>query len=305
MRQNSSVQHFLVYRGEIVPCRSAVFSLTSAPPELRSRTSNIREPSAFTTFRTFPTQTSESSCRVLGFSRHLQRVVENAVGLEILPAANQDAVLETICDRAQRIFAEEFPHSTKHVPQRIRVIIRSAESFELSIEALSSDWDSLDCVALVSIDSQRLLPQFKSTATETSRYAREKAKSLGANEALLTDSGKVREGAWSNFFYFNSQGNLCTPAESVLPGITRELILRAHACELRNLAAKDIPSQVHSAFVTNATSGILPVSRIDSHELQTSAQVEELQRWYSKLVEKEAEEISRPSSVTRHITDHE
>ncbi|MFP8952942.1 aminotransferase class IV [Natrialbaceae archaeon A-arb3/5] len=113
-----------------------------------------------------------------------------------------------------------------------------------------------------------------------------------ADEALMCDhDGNVAEGATSNLFFVRD-GELHTPATdgSVLPGITRELVLE--------LAAEDGVStregtyepadvrEADEAFLTNRTWELRPVASLDGHDIGGGPVTDRLSRLYDERVEK-------------------
>ncbi len=289
------IQHYLIFRGEKIPCLRAPFSLSSAPAELLKRNSEIRSPGVFTTFRTFAPQSSGRPCRVLGFSMHIERVTRSACALGILSEAALAATSDEIRVHLQSSLQQRHSASAENVALRVRIIIRAKDCFEITTEPLRTDWDQLSAVELQTVETKRIYPQHKSTATEASILAREDAVRKGAQEALLTVSNVVTEGAWSNFFYIDASERLCTSAECLLPGITRHFVLRDFEHHFTKLTTDAIPAQVQYAFVCNSTSGIIPVSRINQHLIphsENASAIHTLTQWYDKLIESEAEEVA-------------
>jgi D-alanine transaminase len=116
-------------------------------------------------------------------------------------------------------------------------------------------WDRVD------IKSVSLLPNV---------LARQAAKEQGAREAWLVDAeGFVTEGAASNAWIVTSEGTLVTrPAETgILRGVTRTTLLDLLASERLTLAERpftvDEAKAAREAFVTAATTLVMPVVRID------------------------------------------
>lgn len=100
-----------------------------------------------------------------------------------------------------------------------------------------------------------------------------RARSAGAYEALRCDAdGQILEGTTSTFFWVR-QGRVETPplAAGVLAGITRAKILAVAAeqgvplVEAR-LDLADLPAATE-AFITSSTRGVIPVRRIDDHQM--------------------------------------
>ena len=111
-----------------------------------------------------------------------------------------------------------------------------------------------------------------------------------ADEALQCDvDGRVAEGATSNLFFVDD-GVLKTPAEgSILPGITREVVLElareeALPVETGRYRLEDVRS-ADEAFLTNTTWEVRPVASIDGVEIGGGEVTSLLRRRYAELVE--------------------
>ncbi len=100
--------------------------------------------------------------------------------------------------------------------------------------------------------------------------AKEEARAAGAGEAwFIGEDGLVTEGASSNAWIVTKDGELVTrPADGhILKGITRTVAMEIAARE--NLTLSERPFTIdealtaREAFITSATAGVMPVTRID------------------------------------------
>ena len=148
--------------------------------------------------------------------------------------------------------------------QRMKIVAIPEGIWILSIP-LVNDSKVFDGVSMKSINAERLFPEAKTLAYLDSYLAHTKAQKEGFYEALLIDHlGEVREGAYSNFFWFEGE-TLCTRKEGVLAGITREEILKISPfpIKLKNISFEDL-KKCNEAFLTQTSKGIVPVVQIDS-----------------------------------------
>jgi branched-chain amino acid aminotransferase len=112
-----------------------------------------------------------------------------------------------------------------------------------------------------------------------------------ADESLMCDlDGYVAEGATSNLFFVDD-GTLKTPElGSVLPGITREVVLES-------ADRADVPTETGTytvgevreaseAFLTNTTWELRPIARLDGSEIGGGPLTERLQRAYDESVDR-------------------
>ena len=108
--------------------------------------------------------------------------------------------------------------------------------------------------------------------------AKEAARSEGAKEAWLVDAqGYVTEGASSNAWIVDKEGRLITRQidNAILRGITRTTlidVLKRAAVEFveRPFTVEEARS-AREAFITSATSIVMPVVRIDGHSIGNGA----------------------------------
>lgn len=114
----------------------------------------------------------------------------------------------------------------------------------------------------------------KSTGLLPNVLAKQKARAAGAFEAWFVDTdGNVKEGSSSNAWIVTMDGVLVTrPAESgILRGITRTTLLEVAAklgvkFEERYFSV-DEAKQAREAFITSATTVVMPVVSIDGHTI--------------------------------------
>ena len=121
--------------------------------------------------------------------------------------------------------------------------------------------------------------------------AKKEAQRNGADEAILTAEGFVREGASSNFFGVKNGSVVTHPLDDhILPGVVRDRVIglalgakiRVDERPLREAELFDIDE----AFITSTTQGVMPVSEIDGRIIGNSRRGEittDLQRRFDEL----------------------
>jgi D-alanine transaminase len=140
-----------------------------------------------------------------------------------------------------------------------------------NLDLASAEKMAADGVAVISVPENRWARvDIKSVSLLPNVLARQAAKEQGAREAWLVDAeGFVTEGAASNAWIVTSEGTLVTrPAETgILRGVTRTTLLDLLASERLTLAERpftvDEAKAAREAFVTAATTLVMPVVRID------------------------------------------
>ncbi len=106
-------------------------------------------------------------------------------------------------------------------------------------------------------------------------YEKDRADSRGAFESIfLTGNKLVLEGSTSNIFIVGRYA-LYTPSASqnILPGITRRVVLeicRANSIRIweKKVHYRDLVN-AYEVFITSSIAGIVPVKKVDSHQIST------------------------------------
>ena len=128
-----------------------------------------------------------------------------------------------------------------------------------------------DGVKVTTSHIERFMPGAKSINYIPAILAMKDAADRGAVEALYVDrNGNIQEGTTSNFFAIIGNKLITPPAERLLPGITRKVILELaeddFEIEIRNIH-KDEVSLMDEAFITASNKEVMPVHTIDSTQL--------------------------------------
>ncbi|MCS7261424.1 MAG: aminotransferase class IV, partial [Anaerolineae bacterium] len=122
-------------------------------------------------------------------------------------------------------------------------------------------------VRVVTYEGRRHMPACKSLNTLVNVLARRRATCLGAHEAILCSAGRLTEGSRSNIFAVY-QGELLTPPrDQVLPGITRDIVMRlaneaGYRVRERDLWLAEV-DRYKEFFITSTSMHIIPVVEID------------------------------------------
>lgn len=147
----------------------------------------------------------------------------------------------------------------------------------------------LDGVKIITARLNRYIPGAKSIDYIRAIVTLNDARAVGAVESVYVDSDDhILEGTTSNLFAVIG-GRLVTPAEGILPGITRnvilELVKEEFQVELRNLPRTEL-LQAEEIFLASSNKEVLPVSQVDDQPLEAvpgpvSGRVLELFRAYT------------------------
>jgi branched-chain amino acid aminotransferase len=159
---------------------------------------------------------------------------------------------------------------------------RSKSSFYIFMEKWKSLPQSLytDGASVLLHEHLRDYPQYKTTNYITAVSLQQKMKLAGALEALYTYKGNVLECATSNFFVV-SAGNLLTPRENVLHGITRNVTVDLAQKQGIEVLERDITLEevlnADECFLTSSFKDIVPVVSVGGKSI-SSGKVGEITR---------------------------
>ncbi|MDI4664372.1 D-amino-acid transaminase [Xanthobacter autotrophicus] len=159
-------------------------------------------------------------------------------------------------------------HAFPPAGTRPSVVVTARRSDRRGQEALAAKG-----VAVITVPENRWpRVDIKSTSLLPNVLAKQQAKEVGAREAWFVDAeGNVTEGASTNAWIVTPQKKIVTrPAESgILRGITRTVVLEVaadlgYAVEERPFTVAEA-LKAAEAFITAATTVVMPVVRIDGH----------------------------------------
>lgn len=211
----------------------------------------------YTTFRTY------EGTKILPLEDHIRRLEESA-GLLGSPIRLDRRQIQN----ALQMAVHEPGEGDARIRLTVDLEVKPGRMY-ISLEALETPAPEAyrDGVYVITFPIQRTDPLSKHTRFISIAESIRESLPPGAHEGLLLDeAGRILEGLSSNFFAVK-RGELWTPGDGILPGITRSLILEAARQEnipvrFENLTVDEIPA-VDEAFLTSSTRSVLPIRRID------------------------------------------
>jgi len=236
----------------------------------------------YSTFRTF-----DGCTRVLGLTAHLQRLYE---------PVSMPEVSESFLRRQLLTLLEPY----RPDEARVRLIMTKRGHVYIASEPLRSLPREVyeTGVRVETTEIQREHPRLKSTTfigqsdSERKHIAQE-----GIFEALLVKDGKILEGMTSNFFYVKDN-ILYTAQDDILFGITRKTVIdvaRGRGVDVNyEPLERNQLTDVHEAFITSSSRGIVPVIQIDNLTIgqgRPGPITMELSAGYDQYVIEKAEKI--------------
>ncbi len=236
------------------------------------------------------------------WTQHLQRLAEGAAGLGIrIPFTN-----ESLRDALDRLVqADGLLEAVLRVTLSRGVGARGYSprdathpTLVMSLHPLPEAAARPDLRWTLATSRLRLAPgdpllRWKTANKLVQVLARAEAEAAGADEALLLNMrDEISETSSGNLFWIENDRLLTAPVEAgLLPGITRSVIIEL-APRLGLTPAEDAGTrqrliQSEGAFVTLSSLGVVEVSALDGHLLQTSPHTAGLRAAYQELLVRE------------------
>jgi len=197
---------------------------------------------------------------------HLDRLFYSAKELGLNVGYSQNEIAQIVYELIER---NPYPECG------IKIIITGGESVDdftptgkSKLIALVNEFKHLDeslyqnGISVQTTPLKRALPLIKTTDYSPAIVAMLKAKREGFFDILYVDDDRnLLECSRSNFFAVKN-GVIITPKVDVLPGITKDYILRHVGVEERQIRYDEI-HEFDEAFTTSSTKEVLPICQID------------------------------------------
>jgi len=169
---------------------------------------------------------------------------------------------------------------------KTRLIIMATE-----LKPFPQEWYSQG-VKIISTKVTRYIPGAKSTNYIKAIMALRNAHRSGAIESIyVNESGQLLEGTTSNLFAVR-RGRIITPADDILPGITRQVVLKL--AEQNDIPVQQAPirlsevEEYSEVFITSSNKEVVPVSYLDT----------------LKIAENPGSVTQKIMTIFRHCTDN-
>ena len=220
--------------------------------------------------------------KLLDFDHHMERLERSLAELDIPQPLTRDEVLAAFRKMVQLNGLREglvYLQVTRGQAERDFVYDPSMKptTFMFTQAKDSEETDKLRTgVSLLSVPDLRWARRdIKSVNLLGSVLAKQAAKEAGAYEALLVGSeGYVTECGATSFYLFRNNTIITRPlSREILPGVTRravvDLCLSNQLGLEERLFTLEEALEADEAFITGASTYVLPVTRIDDHQIGT------------------------------------
>ncbi len=221
--------------------------------------------------------------RLIDEAAHLERLARSARELRLTIPVGQSAlklILRELVARNRVAYGHVYLQVTRGAAKRDHFFPKPGTPCTLVAFAHSADRAAAEAKARAGIkvitmpDIRWKRPDIKSTSLLPNVLAKQQARDAGAYEAWLVDeAGHVTEGSSSNAWIVNTEGVIVThPAGSgILRGITRKRLFEVVAAKGLKIEERCFTvaeaKAAREAFVTGATTLVLPVVAIDGEKI--------------------------------------
>jgi len=249
----------------------------------------LRGYSAFESLRTY-------NRRPFHLDDHLERLYHSINLIELDMPYTRDHIAQVVYEVIER---NVYKHAS------IRILVTGGESEDgitpvgrsvlavliTSLGERDMERFALGC-KLITSHLQRVSPEAKTANYVAAVRSLKQATRRNATDALfVNEQGHVLEGTRSNFFVFLGD-TLVTPRESILIGVTRNVVLSLangrFTVEERPISLNELP-HVDEAFITSSSKEITPVVQIDDWTIgngKPGPRTNELEQRFIAMVER-------------------
>ncbi|HOJ30083.1 MAG TPA: aminotransferase class IV [Spirochaetota bacterium] len=225
--------------------------------------------------------TNGKGTALLGLHQHCERFFNSARALHIQLPYNKEQIIEAIvtCAKANncknglvKFFAYFDDIELTIVPHSMNV---SLAIFCINYETLNFDVHELSkpsraCLSTYKKIDPLTVPVYAKVAGNyvNSYLAQMEAKQKGYSDAILVDTqGNIAEAATANIFFVKGQSLYTPTLRSIMPGITRMIVLDIAHHDNIPATECDIPAesinQFSEAFFSGSVNNIQPIESID------------------------------------------
>lgn len=215
------------------------------------------------------------NARAFRMPQHLARLVRSAAGIEIpLPPVEElRQAMDSLVERQEMSEATVYLQVTRGVAARQHGLVHDIPPTVIAIARPAHTVRPRPTLRVVTYSDDRWARCYlKTTQLLPNAMARERARRLGADDAIFVRDGFVMEASAANVFLVQG-GRLLTPplTNYILPGITREVIIELASSEGIPLSEEPVTQQqlytADEVFITGTNSELGPVVAVDGRPI--------------------------------------
>lgn len=137
---------------------------------------------------------------------------------------------------------------------------------------------------ITTYEYQRQFPEVKTIDYLNAIWLQPQVKAAGADDVLYCNAGELRECPRTNIFIVTSDGQALTPANYVLPGITRKQLLDMKDANVDEaVLTMDMLKDAAEVFITSTIKLIIPVLAVDGRTIGNGQPGPVTRRLYAAL----------------------
>lgn len=198
--------------------------------------------------------------KIFRIKNHLKRLYESAKILNLKPKWSREETQKAVLNTVKK---------SKYKEDRMRVIISSGQLIIMIEELIEKPINFYKKgIRLVSYPGRRSIPRAKVFGDPFCYLANQYAHKNKAYDSILIDPNRlyIRECSYANIFWVKN-GKLFTTDKNILRGITRDTAIElSDGFKLADIKLK-LLLKADEVFITQTSSGILPVVAIDGHKI--------------------------------------
>lgn len=219
---------------------------------------------------------------------HIRRFYSSALSMHLPVLLNQSALIDAIDQLMQK---NNLPNSGIRItltggdsPDGYSIgnpnLIISQSPFNYQNQVFEKG------LKLISYEHQRQLPFIKTIDYLKAIYLQPTIKSAGADDVLYFFNGLVTECPRANFFMVTVNGEVLTPKDNILHGVTRKhvLNLKGYTIKEANITLEMLAS-AKEAFISSSTKNILPVTAINGNTISDGMPGPITRNLYQQLIQ--------------------
>lgn len=219
---------------------------------------------------------------------HIRRFYSSALSMHLPVLLNQSALIDAIDQLMQK---NNLPNSGIRItltggdsPDGYSIgnpnLIISQSPFNYQNQVFEKG------LKLISYEHQRQLPFIKTIDYLKAIYLQPTIKSAGADDVLYFFNGLVTECPRANFFMVTANGEVLTPKDNILHGVTRKhvLNLKGYTIKEANISLEMLAS-AKEAFISSSTKNILPVTAINGNTISDGMPGSITRNLYQQLIQ--------------------
>jgi D-alanine transaminase len=213
--------------------------------------------------------------RPFRMAQHLSRLVKSAAGIELpLPPVDElRSAMDTLIARQGLVEATVYLQVTRGAAPRQHGLIADLAPTVIAIARPARTVRPRPTLRVVTVSDDRWARCYlKTTALLPNALARERARRLGADDAIFVRDGFAMEATASNVFVV-FKDRLVTPplTNYILAGITREAVLELAAAEGIETVEEPVSAhliyQADEVFISGTNSELGPVVAVDGRSI--------------------------------------